>query len=503
VSARPSTAARADDAAREELLDGLARWMTDPRAFVRECLGAEPDAWQGLALDAVVRRPRVAMSACKGPGKSALLAWVALWFLATRPDAQIIVTSITQPNLRDNLWKEMAVWYAKSAFLQGAFEFKGERVSSRERPKTWWISARSWAHDADPTQQANTLAGFHGKRVMVLLDEVGDYPDGVVVAAEGIFANEEIEAHLVVAGNPTRTDGPLYRITTRDRGKWDVIYITGDPDDPNRSPRISRPWAQEQIEAWGRDHDWVRVNILGQFPRVGNNRLLGPDDLNVAEQRSCREADYRTEPIIFGLDVARDGGDRSVLYKRQGCVAFRPWVWRGKDGPELADVVAGILRSEGDYDYIVVDKGGPGYSVWDHLKLLGFKDVMIGIDFGGSPIDQRYANRGTEAWVDCARWVRERGCLPGGDGELAAELTTRSYLFKVLNKRTVQILESKDELKKRGRPSPDKGDALALTFAAPLGPRPRRSPFQGLGRADGLPENSYWRDADNVLGNDG
>lgn len=461
---------------RKELARKLRQWRDDPVAFVREVLGTEPDEWQVDALGAVAVNPRVAMSACKGPGKSAMLAWVIWWFLLTRADAQILCASITGPNLRDGLWKELARWGAKSQLLSGLFDVSGERITSKESPRTWWCSARSWAQDADATQQANTLAGFHGEHVMIALDEIGDYPNGVLAAAEGIFANIGVEAKLVCAGNPTRVDGPLYRITTKDRPRWHVVTITGDPDDPKRSPRIDIENARAVIESLGRDHDWVRVNILGQFPRVSSDMLLGPDDVLAAEQRACLPADFQSEPIIFGLDVARMGDDRTVLVKRQGSVSFRPWVWRKMDGTQVGDAVAAILREEADYDYLVIDLGGPGASVYDRLRVLGFEDTMIGIDFGGKPLDERYANRGTEAWFVMADWVRKRACLPAGDGEMAAELTSRRYDFKLLHKRTSFILESKEVMRRKGLPSPDKADALALTFAAPLGPRFRRAP---------------------------
>jgi hypothetical protein len=477
------------EADRAELAQRLKVWRDDPCRFVLDVFGALPDRWQEQALQAIAVDQRVAMSACKGPGKSCVLAWTIWWFLATRVDAQIICTSVTGKNLQDGLWKELAVWQSKSGLLQDLFEITSERIISREQPKTWWASARSWAQDADATQQANTLAGFHAAHVMIVLDEIGSYPLGVLAAAEGIFANKDVEAKIVGAGNPTRPDGPLYLIAGKNRGvlpearrkgekqkpgKWDVIFITGDPDDPARSPRIDAAWAQQLIDDFGRDHDWVRVNVLGQFPRVGEDKLLGPDDIVTAEARSCLETDFNSEPIIFGLDVARMGQDRSVLYKRQGCVAWRPWVWRKLDSTQLGDAVAQVLRNEKDYDYLVVDLGGPGAGVFDRLKLLGFEECIIPIDFGGSPLDARNADRGTEAWMSLKDWVLQRGCLPSGDGELGAELTTRSYDFKVRGKRTCFVLEPKPSLRARGLPSPDKADALALTFAAPLGPRPRR-----------------------------
>ena len=57
--------------------------------MVREIFGAEPDPWQEEALELFPTTPRIAMKACKGPGKSTVLAWIAWNYLLTRPHPKI------------------------------------------------------------------------------------------------------------------------------------------------------------------------------------------------------------------------------------------------------------------------------------------------------------------------------------------------------------------------------------------------------------------------------
>jgi hypothetical protein len=478
------------DGTEEQAIQAIVAWRDDPVLFVRQVFGAVPDDWQADALRAVARDPRVGMSACKGPGKSCLLAWVIWWWEDTRHDAQCICTSITGPNLKDNLWKELSFWQSKSAHLQRVFEVKGERVIHRERPKTWWVSARTWAQGADPSQQANSLAGFHGAAVMVVLDEMGDYPDGVVVAAEAIFANQDVaEAKLVAAWNPTRTDGPAYRVTTRDRKRWTIIYITGDPDDPKRSPRISKEWAQGMIDDWGRDNDWVRVNVLGLFPNAAEDKLLGPNDVLLAEQRDAPPIAYANEPVVWALDVARFGSDRSVLRKRQGPIAFRGHTFRNLDGVQLANKVSLIINLDVKNggrrpDAIVVDVTGVGASAYDHLKLLGWADVLIDCDFGSAADDsERFMDKRAEMWWRMAKWVKTVGCLPSNNGVLGGELTAPTYGFKKRGKRTAFVLESKDEMRARGVGSPDEADSLCMAFYSDVWMRRDYAPELAAGAA--------------------
>ena len=122
-------------------IERLERWGANPKAFVRNVFGVRPDAWQDDVLEAFPSQPRLAMKACKGPGKTAVLAWLAWYFLMTRPDPKIAATSVSGDNLADNLWAEMAKWQARSPLLTAAFEWTKTRIFHRERPETWWMSA--------------------------------------------------------------------------------------------------------------------------------------------------------------------------------------------------------------------------------------------------------------------------------------------------------------------------------------------------------------------------
>jgi hypothetical protein len=97
------------------------QWREQPAFFVRDQFRIEPDKWQQGVLEAFPHNERIALKACKGPGKTALMAWIAWYFLATRRDPKIAATSITGANLDDNLWAEMSKWQQRSAYLKAHF----------------------------------------------------------------------------------------------------------------------------------------------------------------------------------------------------------------------------------------------------------------------------------------------------------------------------------------------------------------------------------------------
>lgn len=438
----------------------IKRWREDPRVMVREVFGVTPDRWQDDVLEAFPKNQRLAMKACKGPGKTAVLAWLAWNFLLTRQQPKVFATAISGDNLSDNLWSEMAKWQQKSKLLQKMFTWTKTMITSREFPETWFMAARSWSKSADASQQANTLAGRHADYIMFILDESGGIPDAVMAAAEAALSSC-IEGHIVQAGNPTHLEGPLYRACTLERNLWHITEITADPDDPKRTPRVSVQWAKEQIQKYGRDNPWVLVNVFGKFPPSSLNSLIGPDECREATLRIYREEQIDGAGRVLGVDVARFGDDASVIFPRQGLQAFTPLKYRNFDSTQGAGATA---RKWEDWDADAVfidDTGGYGAAWIDALHRLGRSP--IGVGFASKPNDPRYFNKRAEMYFEAVNWIKAGGAIPDVP-ELIAALTQTTYTFKGDR----LLLEDKDQVKIRLGYSPDDGDAFALTFSQPV-----------------------------------
>jgi len=144
---------------------------------------------------------------------------------------------------------------------------------------------------------------------------------------------------------------------------------------------------------------------------------------------------------------------------------------------DLADQVAAIFFEErGDARF--VDVGGLGAGVVDRLAQLGWQPTPV--DSGSAALNaDKFYNRRSEMWWKLADWVKKVGCIPSG-AELRNQLLAPMFMWVDTNRQTRFKLESKDDMKSRGIPSPDHADALALTFSSPV-PMRQLSQVPGIG----------------------
>lgn len=447
--------------------DRIRLWRHDPAQMVRDLFRTEPDAWQKDALAAFAdpSKQRIALAACAGPGKSAVEAWCGWNFLLCYADTgqhpNGAAVSITGDNLKNGLWKELAVWYNRSELLQRSFEVTSEIVRSREHPATWFLAARSFAKKADVEAQGRTLSGLHAPYMLYLLDETGDMPTPVLRSAEQGLSNCRW-GKIVQGGNTTSQNGCLYLAAGPQRHLWHLINITADPDDPKRTPRVSAEWAREMINLYGRENAWVMAFILGKFPPGGINTLLSADEVNAAIGRGVAEEDIAHVQKRIGVDVARFGDDRTVLFPRQGLAAFQPVVMRNARSHDIAARLMRGKQAWGSELELIDDTGGWGAGTIDACLLGGVS--LYAVNASGSANDPRYFNKRSELYFQAAEWVKRGGSLPEGLTEIVREATAATYWYEGGRFRVAEKAQIKALLNGN---SPDLWEALLQTFALP------------------------------------
>ena len=469
-----------------ELLAWLAACTNDSRAFV---LGAfpwgepgqlasysGPEAWQWDVLgdiDAGLLTPneaiQLATASGHGIGKSALVSWIILWAFSTAPDTRGVITANTETQLKTKTWAELGKWF--NLFIaRDHFYLTATALLSKDpaRERTWRIDQIPWSE-----KNPQAFAGLHnkGRRLLLIFDEASEIADIIWETAEGALTDSDTEILWLVFGNPTRSTGRFRDCfdSTRHGKYWKSRQIdarTVNGTITNRT--LHNRW----IEAYGIDSDFCRIRILGQFPRMGEMEFISAADVDAAMEREVHVFD--TDPLALGVDVARYGANESVLWFRKGRDArtIIPQSFRGINTVELAAKVSQAFFTY-HVDGIFIDGGGVGGGVVDNVRNMqlfcfdvqfgGLDDV--GGDSTGNP-GEAYANKRAAMWGALRAWLKI-GAIPY-DPDLRAQLLAPKYALN--NKGKIQ-LETKEDMMRRGVASPDKADALALTFAYPLAPK--------------------------------
>jgi hypothetical protein len=319
----------------------------------------------------------------------------------------------------------------------------------------------SWRCDAQTCREENSeaFAGLHAANStpFYIFDEASAVPDKIWEVAEGGLTDGE--PMIFCFGNPTRNTGAFSRCFGSQRHRWSHRQVD------SRNVKITnKKQIQEWLDDYGEDSDFFRVRVKGIFPRAGSSQLIPGDIVEAARTREPVSTGF--DPLLLCVDVARFGDDQSVIAYRRGRDArtIKSVSFRGMDTMQLAGRVAESATRHKP-DQIFVDGGGVGGGVVDRLRQLGYS--VIDVNFGGKSPDEECANVRAYMWRMMRDWLRDGGAIED-DHDLASDLVGVEYGF---NHRNQLQLEKKEDMKRRGLASPDKGDALALSFAQPVGQR--------------------------------
>lgn len=257
---------------------------------------------------------------------------------------------------------------------------------------------------------------------------------------------------------------------------WQPEYRTLPPDDfvltaEEREIKGQYTLDDEQIK-WMRDKraelgevgfkQEYPFNAAEAFQTTGENTFITPQI--IVNARRCEPVNDKEAPLIVGCDPARYGDDKTAIAYRQGRNAPEITVHEKLDNMQVAGMLANLI-DRAKPKKVFIDLGG-GAGIYDRLKELGYKDVVVGVNFGGSPDDgKRYANKRVEMWANMKKWLEDQPAKIPDDDALHADLIAPTYTFDSSGRLK---LESKEDMRKRGVKSPDRADALALTFAQPV-----------------------------------
>jgi len=423
----------------------------DPEAFVRRVIGAEPQAWQADALRAIAGDNKVAIKSGHGTGKSAYLSWLILWWLLTRYPTKIVATANTAHQLNDVLWTEVDKWARQMPEgFKSQLEFKSDKISLAGSSDSFC------AFRTSRRENPEALQGFHSENMLIIVDEASGVPDVVFQVGEGAMSTKG--AKTVLTGNPTRAEGFFYDAFHGNREQFNCLTVSCEDADT-----VDEKFVEDMAAKYGVESNVYRVRVLGEFPTQSDDVLL---PLHLVEDAVKREIESSPmTPVVWGIDCARFGSDRSALCKRQGQVILeRVKTWQGKDLMEMA----GIILTEYEAtpyklrpESIFIDSIGVGGGLADRLYELDLPAVGIAVSESSS-LKEKFTRLRDELFWKAREWFEARDCKIPNDESLISEVTSVRYKYQSTGKLKI---ESKDEMKRRGQRSPDVADAFILTFA--------------------------------------
>ena len=450
--------------------EAILYYADHPVEFVEDIIGATPDEEQAKILRSVAQNQMTSVRSGHGVGKSTVEAWVVIWFMVTRPFPKIPCTAPTQHQLFDILWAEVSKWLRHNKALADEIVWTKEKVYMKGYPEEWFAVART-------ASKPDALQGFHADDVLYIIDEASGVDDSIFEPVLGALSTPG--AKLLMCGNPTQLSGFFYESHNKNRASYAAFHIDG-----RKSSRVSQDFVQTIIRMYGEDSDVFRVRVAGDFPLQEDDIFI---PLPLVENSIMTEYSPRKKPdsIHIGCDVARFGDDRTVIgYKIDEKAEFYK-KRQGQDTMKTADdiVLLGEMlvqryRLSPDKDDpipVKVDDGGVGGGVVDRLRQMkrNAPEKLWWLEIYpvifGQRIKHKHYHDSTTYMMSVVKKLLQPYDEDGhrkpvelilpDDDDLVAQLSGRKYGLTETSKIKV---ESKDAMKKRGRPSPDEADCVLL-----------------------------------------
>lgn len=451
-------------------------YRNDPEKFVNDVLGKRWYSKQREIAQAFLKNQRVAVKSGNGVGKSAIVADLITWVVATHDpkDTLCIVTAPTLSQIEKVIFAYLKA--NKTLAASRGFDLPGRITETLAWKLDGEMGSEFLVFGKRPADR-DIISSFQGTRrttTYVFMDEAGGLPSEMFVAAEAVATG--LDSKILAIGNPDHLGTEFFRIFTDKRFSqdWHTMTInvldlptfTGErvySDEVLQKTLLagltSVEWVEHKKRAWGEDSGRYKAKILGEFPDVADNSFFGQLAIDKGTDADIVD-DHNVRPVL-GVDVARFGDDESVIYVNRGGRVRLADSWGKVDTVVSARRVHQFAMGV-DAAEVRVDASGIGGAVFDMLESLDeFADkryVLIGIDGAArSPDPAQWANARAYNHDSLRKQLMDGQLdIDFEDNELRDQLLMVTYRFN--NRGAVQITP-KDELRGVMGGSPDRLDA--------------------------------------------
>jgi hypothetical protein len=442
-----------------------APYANDPVLWAKEKLGLFLWSKQEEVLEAVRDYPLVAVKAAHDVSKSHTASVAGTWWSDVHPlgSSFLVTTAPSWPQVEAILWREIRRRHAEGN-LAGRITLDCKWHMGLPGKKRADVSEELIGFGRKPADYDEyTFQGIHARFFMAILDEAGGIPEWLWNAVLALATNEN--ARVLAIGNPDDPNSHFAQICKPGSG-WKVITIsafdspnfTGEevPDDL-REVLVSEDWVNARRRDWGEGSPIWQAKVLGEFPDISDEYLITPSLLEKCYQLDLPGLEWGR----YGIDIARMGNDKSVIYRNRGGQIRLIKEWAKMDTMQSVGQIVTVLKGHGLHKVpAVIDIIGLGAGVFDRLREQRYEvGAYQGSERAQNPA--KFKNRRSETWWTF-RELMEEGLidLDPEDETLAAHLG--SVKWGVDSAGRIYV-ESKEDLRERGLPSPDRGDAAVMS----------------------------------------
>lgn len=465
-------------------------WAEKGPDWVRVNLREHVWSRQEWIMNSIRDNRRTAVPSAHSTGKSHIASRAVAWWLKTHPtdDVFVVTTAPSTNQVKAILWRYIKVARVK-ANLPGY-------ITEGDTPEWKWdgtlVAYGRKPQDLTNAEEAATaFQGIHAKYVLVILDEAGGVPKWLWTAVDTLLTSPT--NRVLAIGNPDDPSTQFERACRPGSG-WNVIKVsafdtpifTGEPCPQDVLDRlVSREWVEERRKAWGEGSPLYISKVLGEFPEMSDETLIWPAWVRAAQEQDM-SGFALSEPGTFGLDVARTGSNETACYRNRAGMIRQEWTAHKEDTMQTAGRAAQVLNSTFGYAPMHIDTIGVGGGTYDRLKEQGFPVIpFVASEKPTTPHAQRrFVNKRAEQWWTFREGLEEGSYdLPaeGEDDELISQLLSIKYRIRSDGR---ILIESKEDMQKRGMPSPDRADAVMQSTVGGAGdfylPKAQRPDSRGV-----------------------
>jgi len=500
------------------------KYAADPIGFCKHELGAEFTPEIEEVLLSVRDNPVTIARSANGVGKSYSAAHIAVWFWKAFPNAQVFVTAAPPlDNLKRVLWGEIMTIYHKNP---NAFVEDNTRTLEIYRGQKSSIAGVAIPTSGTAEERQAKFSGKHAPALLFIVDEGDAVPDEVYKGIESCLSGGM--ARLLIMFNPRAERGPVYIRERTKNGHVVHLSALDHPNVTTGVDLIpgavNRDITVRRINEWTRPLmegerclpaeefivpdflvDWVAVGqdgqkypplpagkrkiiepafwhmVLGQYPAQDETQLISEAWVQAARQRWDEhvavygETPPPSDETLMGVDVAELGTDYNIACLRYGGFVARFIPWAGLDGHATASKCLGLYRKH-KVTMAMIDASGYGSTVAPFMAREGRNDNLatenikvVGVKVGEKPMEfvkvewgEFYSLR-DQLWWALREWLRldPHAMLPP-DELLLEELKIVTYGVDDRSNK-IKIMR-KDDMRSLLKRSPDRADALCLTF---------------------------------------